>query len=291
MALYIGRFAPSPTGPLHMGSLVAAVGSYIRARANNGRWLVRMEDLDPPREQQGANDLILTTLQKHSLNWDGGILYQSQCHTDYQAATDKLLQQKKAYYCSCSRKQLTVNADSGVFGLIYPGICRDKNLAGMNCAVRLITDDKELCFNDVRTGRVCQKLQSELGDFIIKRADGYFAYQLAMVVDDAKQGITEVVRGTDLLDNTPRQMYLQRLLNYQTPDYLHLPLVTNADGQKLSKQTHAPALDNATPVNNLIEALGYLGYSEFPSSRSLKSLTPEAVLRWSVSQHQQMILK
>lgn len=277
---YTGRFAPSPTGPLHMGSLVAAVGSFVRARSRNGRWFVRMEDLDPPREQQGANDHILSTLQIHGLKWDGEVLYQSQCSADHQAAVDILLQQKKAYYCTCSRKQIAENAINGRYGLIYPGYCWDKNHSNINAAVRLRTDDRRICLNDLKKGKVCQQLKSELGDFIIKRADGYFAYQLAVVVDDEKQGITEVVRGEDLLDNTPRQIHLQRLLGYHTPDYLHLPLVTNKDGEKLSKQTHAPPLDNSTPTTNLREALGYLGIS---STSSLKNLSPEEILQWYIT--------
>ncbi len=280
MALYTGRFAPSPTGPLHMGSLVAAVGSYIRARANNGLWLVRMEDLDPPREQQGASDHILHTLQTHGLKWDSEVLYQSQRNTAYQDAVDNLLQQKKAYYCCCSRKQLMNYAKKGVYGLIYPGNCRSSNHSDANTSVRLRTDDQKICFNDQKKGAVCQRLESELGDFVIKRADGYFAYQLAVIVDDETQGITEVVRGEDLLDNTPRQIHLQHLLNYNTPDYLHLPLVTNEVGEKLGKQTHAPPLNNATPAQNLIEALRFLG---LPIANSQVSLTPEAILQWSIN--------
>lgn len=258
MVDYIGRFAPSPTGHLHLGSLVAAVGSYVRAKNRGGQWLVRMEDLDPLREEPEAKVSILQDLERHGLYWDGEVEYQSQRQAHYDSAMDVLSELDLIYPCYCSRKFLIATAERGEFGMIYPGHCRNGAEATKAPAIRVRTHNQPICFHDIACGEVCQQLESELGDFIIKRSDGYIAYQLAVVVDDHLQGITEVVRGADLLGNTPRQIHLQQLLGYATPDYFHLPLMMNEQGQKLSKQTHAPELDKGREIENLEQALRFL---------------------------------
>lgn len=220
-----------------------------------------MEDLDPPREVPGVADDILRTLEIHGLTWDGPVLYQSSRLDAYQAALERLIDAGLAYPCCCSRKQVMESGKRGELGMIYNGRCRHdpRPCAGRNPAWRVITHDEPTAFDDLRRGHYAQRLASELGDFVIKRADGFFAYQLAVVVDDAWQSISEVVRGEDLLDNTPRQIHLQQLLGLATPDYLHLPLVTNEQGQKLSKQTFAQPLDPNRRGNNLLTALHHLG--------------------------------
>jgi len=237
---YIGRFAPSPTGPLHFGSLVAAVASYLQARAHNGLWLLRIEDIDPPREQVGATDLILRALEAYGFEWDGEPIYQGQSAKAHEAALQSLLDRNLAYHCSCSRKDLT-DAPVGPLGKIYPGTCR-KGFAGAETAIRLRTNDEPISFVDELQGVQSQRLESESGDFIIKRRDGLIAYQLAVVVDDELEGVTEIVRGIDIMDSTPRQIWLQRLLAYRTPRYVHIPVITHPDGDKLSKLTGSPGL-------------------------------------------------
>ena len=238
--MYTGRFAPSPTGPLHIGSLVAALASWLDARAAGGRWLVRIEDLDTPRCMPGAADEILRALERLGLGWDGEVVYQSRRHALYRDALGKL----PTYWCSCTRREI---ADSSL-GLavdgapIYPGTCRN-GAAGARRALRVPTSAQEICFVDRVQGRQCQVLERDIGDFVLYRSDGLFAYQLAVVVDDFQQGVTDVVRGADLLDSTPRQIYLQRLLGAPTPRYLHVPVAVNAAGEKLSKQTGAPAIE------------------------------------------------
>ena len=280
-ANYIGRFAPSPTGHLHLGSLVGALGGFLRARQAGGQWLVRMEDLDPPREVPGAADNILATLEAHGLEWDGPVLYQSQRLEVYQQALQQLIEQGDAYPCRCSRKQVMAQGSPGVYGVIYAGTCRNQALVKDDspAAWRIRTHNQPIQFFDLRCGPHQQRLLSEVGDFIIKRADGFFAYQLAVVVDDAFQGITEVVRGEDLLDNTPRQIFLQHRLGYDTPTYLHLPLVTNHEGQKLSKQTFAPPLDRKKSGKNLLAALGHLGFGTPPE---LEAAENRAILEWAL---------
>lgn len=285
---YIGRFAPSPTGPLHLGSLVAAAGSYLPAKSKNGKWLVRMEDLDPPREEPGAADKILRSLEAHGLHWDGEIIYQSQRHEAYETAIEQLTGSNLAYRCYCSRKILQVTAQQGKYGLIYPGICRNgATRKELQYAIRVHTHDSRIGFIDQRIGEYGQRLESEIGDFIIKRADGFFAYQIAVVVDDAWQNITEVVRGEDLLDNTPRQIHLQKLLSLPTPDYYHLPVVKNELGQKLSKQTNAPALDDRRATKNLGRALKYLGL-RMPNE--LQYASPEEILIQAVKDWKPTVL-
>ncbi len=288
--MYIGRFAPSPTGLLHKGSLVAALGSYLRARQQQGQWLVRMEDLDPLREVAGAADDILQTLEAHALYWDGEVVYQSQRQSCYEAALAELLASGQVYACTCTRKGLRQQAAMGALGMIYPGICRDVQHPFLGrYAIRVRTHNMPLCFTDRLQGTHCQCLETELGDFIIRRSDGYFAYQLAVVVDDHLQGVTEVVRGEDLLDNTQRQNYLQRLLGYRQPDYCHLPMVKNPQGQKLSKQTHAPAVKRAAAAANLVEALELLRGSVVDEKITITELErlrqepPEVILQWAVA--------
>lgn len=279
---YCGRFAPSPTGSLHFGSLLAAVGSYLHARHQRGRWLVRIEDVDLPRTIANADKWILQTLTQFGMVWDGEVRYQSQQNQSYQDALDTLQQQNLIFPCSCSRKRLA--------GQIYDGHCRqgmEKN--GKNIdkpAIRLKVAAQTQSFNDVVYGRVQQNLATEVGDFIIRRRGGLFAYQLAVVVDDAEQGITDVVRGVDLLDSTPRQIYLQQLLHYPTPRYCHLPVVVDEHGHKLSKQQGAPAIaPNAQPVPLLYRCLVLLGQQP-PSALQDSDLTTFwdwAIAHWSTA--------
>ena len=261
--MYVGRFAPSPTGPLHFGSLAAALASWLDARAARGRWLVRIEDLDAPRAQPGAADEILRTLERLGLGWDGAVLYQSQRAARYRSALAAL--EQRTYWCGCTRREI---ADSAL-GLaadgaqIYPGTCRAGLAPGkVRRALRLRTAGEKIWFTDRVQGPQAQQLDREIGDFVLLRADGQFAYQLAVVVDDAEQGVTDVVRGADLLDSTPRQIHLQRLLGYATPRYLHVPAAVNAAGEKLSKQTGARAIQIAHPERTLRRALAFLGQAE-----------------------------
>jgi glutamyl-Q tRNA(Asp) synthetase len=259
---YRGRFAPSPTGPLHFGSLVAALGSWLDARAAGGRWLVRIEDLDTPRNKPGAADTILRTLEAFGLHWDESVIYQSARIDAYRAALAQLIAADAAFGCACTRSEIAAHARSGVDGPVYPGTCRTGPVAGRRPrAWRVRVDDTPIAFDDRIQGRICQQLARDVGDFVVLRADRVFAYQLAVVVDDAAQHITDVVRGADLLDSTPRQLLLQRLLGLPSPRYAHLPLATNAAGQKLSKQTLARALDPTRPLPALCAALRFLGQS------------------------------
>lgn len=278
--VYRGRFAPSPTGPLHFGSLVAALGSFLEARTRGGEWLVRLEDLDPPREQAGAADSILQTLDRLGLHWDGPVLYQSSRSDAYQAAVDSMLASGDAFWCACSRSEI---ADSGVTGLegpVYPGTCRGGLGDRAGRTVRARVNQAPVGFNDGLQGSCVQQLEQEIGDFVIRRADGLFAYQLAVVVDDAHQGITHVVRGADLLLSTPRQIHLQQRLGLPTPIYTHLPVVVDAHGEKLSKQTGATAVDDCHPGKSLFDALIFLRQSP---PESLQHATPKQVLDWALT--------
>lgn len=257
----VGRFAPSPTGPLHFGSLVAAIGSYLQARQAGGRWLVRMEDVDRPREMAGAADSILRALEHFGLEWDGPVWYQSRRTDFYEAALQQLQQTGLLYPCACSRKEIADSATTGIDGLIYPGSCREGVGTGKGVrAWRVRVQDELLQFTDKVQGLQGHNLAREIGDFVVKRADGLFAYQLAVVVDDAGQGVTEVVRGADLLLSTPRQIYLQQLLNLAAPVYAHLPVALNAQGEKLSKQTLAPSVAEAQPARLWPAVLAFLGH-------------------------------
>jgi glutamyl-Q tRNA(Asp) synthetase len=257
---YRGRFAPSPTGALHFGSLAAAVGSYLEAKSRGGAWLLRMEDLDPPRVQAGAADQILRTLEACGLFWDGEIMYQSKRSEAYRAALAQLETQGLIYACGCSRREIADSALGPDRALIYPGTCRNGLAPGKTArATRVRVGDSVIEFEDAIQGKLSQDLGAEVGDFVLLRADGVYAYQLAVVVDDAEQGITDVVRGADLLDSTPRQIHLQSLLGLSTPRYLHLPAAVNAAGEKLSKQTLAPAVDARDPVPELAQVMDFLG--------------------------------
>src|SRR3954454_182148 len=259
-----GRFAPSPTGPLHLGSLVAAVGSWLFARRTGGRWLVRMEDLDTPRVVAGAADEILRTLEWYGLTWDGDIVYQSQRIALYDEALSALRANHLVYDCGCLRADLARTA-SAPLGRepVYPGTCRDGLPPGRVArAVRFRTSQDIIGFDDMLRGPVEEDVAAETGDFIVRRADGVYAYQLAVVVDDAAQQVTQVVRGADLLTSTPRQIALQRALGFPTPSYAHLPLVVNADGSKLGKRDGAlplPSLDEKQVTETLAFALRFLG--------------------------------
>jgi glutamyl-Q tRNA(Asp) synthetase len=260
MQRYRGRFAPSPTGPLHFGSLVAAAGSYLEARTRGGEWLVRMEDLDPPRVVPGAADEILGTLLACGMEWDGTVVRQSERSDAYHVALHRLRERGRVYPCACSRKEIADSAIAGTDGPVYPGTCRAGLPDGKTArALRIDTRGAAVAFDDAVQGRVRHDLEKESGDFVLYRADEVYAYQLAVVVDDAEQGITDVVRGADLLGSTPRQVYLQKLLGLDPPRYAHLPVAVNAAGEKLSKQTLAPAVDPGRPGPALAAALTFLG--------------------------------
>ncbi|ANQ27243.1 tRNA glutamyl-Q synthetase [Vibrio natriegens] len=269
MTSYVGRFAPSPSGPLHFGSLVAALGSYFQAKANHGAWLVRIEDLDPPREMPGATQAILEALQAYQLHWDGEVVYQSQRHHLYQAQIDTWLENGDAYYCQCTRKQIKQH------GGFYPGTCRDKNLK--EGAIRLKMTKPIASFFDLKHGtiRIPEQLVNE--DFIIKRRDGLFAYNLAVVLDDIDQGVTEVVRGADLIEPTGRQISLYQILGQPEVSYLHLPLAIDDNGNKLSKQNHATAIDIDNPKPALLKAMTFLGF-DIPEEIRASDITN--ILRW-----------
>jgi glutamyl-Q tRNA(Asp) synthetase len=286
---YRGRFAPSPTGPLHFGSLVAAVGSYLDAKHHSGTWLVRMEDLDVPRCMPGAADDILRTLEAYGLHSDEPVIYQSQRTAAYDEALHQLQAVGAVYPCCCTRKEIADSALHGIDGLVYPGTCRNGIPAGREGrAWRVRTDNEPVGFNDELQGRIAQRLESEIGDFVVKRADGLFAYQLAVVVDDAFQNITHVVRGADLLHSTPRQIHLQRLLGLTTPHYLHLPIAVNAQGEKLSKQTLAPAITTDRIVATLISVLDFL--RQQPPAE-LRQGGVEEVFGWAIENWQPERLK
>lgn len=258
-AEYRGRFAPSPTGPLHFGSLVAAVGSYLEARTHQGQWLIRMEDLDPPREMPGAADGILAALEAYGFEWDGPVVFQSRRSEAYEAALAQLGQAGLLYPCACTRKEISDSALQGIEGPVYPGTCRNGLHGREPRAWRIRTTMEAIAFDDAVQGPQSQNLERDIGDFVLKRADGLSAYQLAVVVDDAAQDIDHVVRGADLLASTPRQIWLQRLLGLPTPHYAHLPVVVNERGEKLSKQTLAGPLDLTHPSRQLWQALDFLG--------------------------------
>jgi glutamyl-Q tRNA(Asp) synthetase len=256
---YRGRFAPSPTGQLHFGSLVTALGSYLDARAHQGRWLLRMEDLDRTREVKGAADAILRSLDAFGFAWDGPVVYQHRRNEAYEEALLWLLREGLAYPCSCSRREIADIAPTGQEGPIYPGTCRNRHLKPrQRHSIRLLTRDREIAFTDRIQGPARQNPGREIGDFIVRRADGFHAYQLAVVVDDAWQGITEVVRGADLLASTPRQCYLQQLLGFARPKYAHLPLAVDAQGRKLSKQYQDAPVEPRRPLSALMQALDFL---------------------------------
>ena len=284
--MYIGRFAPSPTGPLHAGSLVAALASYLDARVNHGRWLIRIEDIDEARTVASAAEDIIQTLAAFGMRSDGEILWQSTRKIRYSDAFDKL--RSAVYACACSRKEIadsrvTLAADGAV---IYPGTCRNGLAPGRTprawrVRVPAATDPHALIqFDDRWQGLISENLAEHVGDFVLKRADGFWAYQLAVVVDDAEQGVTDIVRGADLLDSTVRQIYLQRLLGFSTPRYLHVPAVMNDRREKLSKQTGAQPLDVRNPINALMEASEHLGLTSSHTPSAVDEFWTMAIPAW-----------
>jgi len=276
---YRGRFAPSPSGLLHFGSLIAALASFLDAKAhiddngNGGKWLVRLEDIDPPREQAGASADILTTLDAFGLHWDGQVLYQSQQSERYKHILNDLQQQKLSYYCHCTRAEIKA------LGGIYQGHCRSLNQAEQNAATRLINQHGIHQFTDIFQGQVLCDRGLAAEDFIIHRKDGLFAYQLAVVHDDIYQNITHVIRGCDLLEPTARQLTLYTTLNKQLPKYGHVPLATTKQGYKLSKQNKAPAIDNSNPQPALIAALAFLG--QMPPAELLHTGVDD-IITWAI---------
>ncbi len=272
---YSGRFAPSPTGPLHFGSLLTAVASYCDARHHQGRWLVRIEDTDIPRIYPGSESHILACIEAFGFEPDDEIIFQKDRLAIYESVLEELHQQDLVYACQCTRKMLGSNH-------IYQDTCRNLQLPFANQAIRLKVDEIEICFEDRLQGRHCSHLKTELGDFVLKRRDGIINYQLAVVVDDYLQGITHVVRGADLLDNTERQIYLGSLLGYPTLDYMHLPLAMNDQGQKLSKQNLAQALDLKQAPQLLQQAISAL-QQPWVALDEPKTMLAQAIAQWDVS--------
>ena len=282
---YRGRFAPSPTGPLHFGSLVAAVGSYLDAKHHQGKWLVRIEDLDTPRTVEGAADEILGTLEAFGLHWDEDIIHQSQRTAAYEEAFLQLKETGAIYSCACSRKEIADSALHHGNELIYPGTCRNGIERGKTArSWRVRVNETSISFIDRTQGKITQNLATEAGDFVVLRADGLFAYQLAVVVDDAAQRVTDVVRGADLLYSTPRQIYLQNLLGVDTPTYMHLPVAVNAQGEKLSKQTLARPVVKNNAVATLFDALMLLRQNPPAALRpgKVKEILDWAVENWQL---------
>ena len=278
---YVGRFAPSPTGPLHYGSLVAATASYLQAKHNHGKWFVRIEDIDPPREVQGAADDIISTLEIYQFKWDQEPIYQSSRFEDYRSSLDTLIRQKRIYACSCTRKELEHNPQKTDLGKRYPGICANKQLplTDTNFNLRLRVDKKVISFQDLHYGLQNHNLQNEIGDIVIYRKFNLPSYSLAVVLDDAMQGITEIVRGIDLMPFAPVQIYLCKLLQLPVPNFLHVPIIINQKGQKLSKQTKASAITKHNCVNILLQALQDLG-QETPKGLAKESLSQ--VWGWAI---------
>jgi len=277
---YRGRFAPSPTGPLHFGSLVAAIGSYLDAKHHQGKWLVRIEDLDTPRTVSGTASDILYTLQAYGLHWDEDVVYQSRRTAAYEGAFHRLKDTRAVYPCACSRKEIADSALQHGDELVYPGTCRNGIAQGKDVrSWRVRVNDTRIAFKDRIQGNIAQDLATEVGDFVVLRADGLFAYQLAVVLDDAAQGITDVVRGADLLYSTPRQVHLQQLLGLVTPSYMHLPVAVNAQGQKLSKQTLARPVDKNNTVATIFDVLVFL-HQQPPTKLRLGSVGQ--ILDWAI---------
>lgn len=274
---YVGRFAPSPTGELHLGTLTAAVASFLHARQANGSWLVRIEDIDPPREVPGSAESILSTLEALELEWDGDVIYQSTRLDDYLETAAALVASGRAFYCDCSRQDIRALTGSSR----YPGTCRSRSLGPGDTAIRLLTDNEPIEFLDHLQGPVSRDIQAADGDFVIVRRDGLPAYHLAVVVDDAHQAVTDIVRGVDLLDSTPLHILLQRRLEYPTPSYWHIPLITDAAGEKLSKRTGAEPIDMARPAEAAVDSLALLGM-RVPTE--LLGASPRALWDWAVSE-------
>jgi glutamyl-Q tRNA(Asp) synthetase len=275
---YVGRFAPSPSGPLHFGSLVCALASFLDAKRNGGVWRVRIEDIDPPREDPKHSATILAQLVNHGLQWDGEVVYQSQFLKDYQRVLDRLQTRQLTYACQCNRKRITQ------LGGVYDGHCDALDLADSDRAIRLRVRQAiapcTITIDDQVMGHHFQDLLREVGDFVLRRRDGLYSYQLASVIDDHRQGITHIVRGSDLLSSTPRQRYLQQCLGYSAPDYAHLPLAVDLHGNKLSKQNHAAPLNHAAPSKTLWQALAWL---QQDPPKALSGAPVEAVIAWATA--------
>ncbi|WP_334021775.1 tRNA glutamyl-Q(34) synthetase GluQRS [Alteromonas sp. S015] len=278
---YVGRFAPSPSGQLHFGSLVTAVASYLDAKSHSGRWLLRMEDIDEPRCIAGVDKDILTTLEAHGLYWDGDVIYQSQQHARYQAVLDDLLIQEKAYFCTCTRKQIKA------MGGIYNGHCRNKTVysATQECAVRLKVDSQLEPFNDKLMGKVLPSNSNTdliAEDVVLKRRDGLFSYNLVVILDDVFQQVNHVIRGCDLIDVTPLQRAVYHTLGYTTPEYGHVPVAAVAQGRKLSKQNRAAPVKNEKALSNIVRVMHFLGFS-FPNASEfsdINSALKTAISMW-----------
>lgn len=273
LGAYRGRFAPSPSGPLHFGSLVAAVASYLDAKAHHGKWLVRMEDIDTPRVVAGSDTLILKTLEAYGLHWDENVEYQSQRHSIYQATLSELVQQKCAYGCECTRKQIKL------LGGFYNNHCRNKGISLNNNAIRIKQTHPTTEFDDLIKGAVQVDAHFAKEDFIIKRRDNLFAYQLVVVLDDIEQGITHIVRGADLVEPTVRQISLFQQLKSPVPAFAHIPLAVAEPGFKLSKQNHAPSIDLLNPLPNLMQAFDFLG---LPDNHQARFESCTDALQWAV---------
>jgi len=283
----VGRFAPSPSGPLHFGSLVAAVASYCDARAHNGRWLVRMEDIDQPRCMPGADRIIINTLKRFGFIFDEPVLYQSYAERQraYTRALERLQSQNRLFYCTCTRKQIKPFP-------LYPGTCRQQRQPpNGEYAIRIQVPHEVFGLKDRIQGPYQQNLATDCGDFIVFRKNGYFAYQLAVVVDDAEQGVTDIVRGIDILDSTPRQLFLQRQLGLTTPRYAHIPVVVDANGHKLSKQTFAKDISREDPHTLIRFALSALGQQTPPRHTSLSALWQWAIDHWDIQRIRGAVVK
>jgi glutamyl-Q tRNA(Asp) synthetase len=278
---YRGRFAPTPSGPPHFGSLVAALASCLDARHQGGVWLLRIEDIDPPRVVAGATDAILRGLDAHGFEWDETVMHQSRRTEAYLAALADPRLRALTYVCACSRKQLVESTRRGIDGPVYPGTCRDLALPEHAGAVRVRVPERRIEFIDRQQGRVACDLARDCGDFVLRRADGVVAYHLGVVVDDAEQGITDIVRGADLLTSTPRHLFLQDVLGLPRPVYMHLPVVLDARGEKLSKQTLAAPLDARKPLNNLLDAAAFLGLKLDTTPGGIDEFWALAVSAWA----------
>lgn len=264
MSKYIGRFAPSPTGQLHAGSLACMVASYVDAKAHNGTWFIRVEDIDPPREPEGVAEEQLKTIEAFGLRSDLPILWQQTRYGAYQESLEFLKEHGFAYGCSCSRKSIELASEAaGLLKGVYPGTCREGTHGLPIRAWRFRVNNRPVSFVDRWQGLFSQNVEKSVGDFVLKRADGFWAYQLAVVVDDAYAGVTHIVRGADLLDNSPRQLLLQKALGVPHPEYMHIPLVLNEEGQKLSKQSKAQPIDMQRPEEELAKVWKHLGFEPF----------------------------
>lgn len=265
-AAIIGRFAPTPSGPLHFGSLVAALASYCHSKSQQGQWLLRIDDVDTPRVVKGSDRQILQVLEAFGFEWDGAVMYQSDQFECYESRLSDLIELGHSYACECSRRTLKqAGAKTGPMGTIYPGICRSKNLTAAEHSIRIHTaSDTTSGFTDRVFGPIELNIREQVGDFVLRRADGIYAYHLAVVVDDAQQGINHIVRGADLLQSTCLHIYLQQVLGLPEPEYLHIPLIKNIRGGKLSKQAGATAVDTTHASALLVSAMHFLGQSIEP---------------------------